>query len=114
MVILKEPEDIRGQQILIIIRKYNLKSAIYNFITLEDVKITTLSNYWKKLLIDKVFESDFEGFEPQDIHRTLICVGENVTMQDIEAWLEENKDDPGYQILPMEETADSVLADKGI
>lgn len=115
MVILEDEEDLendtRGQRTLRNIKNYNLKSAIYNFASSwKCVKMTTLSNCWKKLLTDEDTELDFLGFEPQDFHQTLQRAGDdNVTVEDVEDWLEENDADPGYQILSAEEIADSVV-----
>ena len=80
-----------------------MKSDIDSFaISWKDVKIMTLSNCWKKLLVG-------ENVEPQDFNYTLICAGKNnVTMQVIKDWLEENEVNPNYQILSTEEIADSV------
>ncbi|XP_062854201.1 tigger transposable element-derived protein 7-like [Trichomycterus rosablanca] len=118
LVVLEDEEDLeedrRVQRTLNNINNYNLKSAIYNFASSwRDVKITTLSNVWKKLLLDKDFECDFLGFEPQDFHQVLLCAGEkDVTFEDVENWLEDNDADPGYQMLSTEEIADAVLTDK--
>ncbi|KAG7164360.1 Tigger transposable element-derived protein 7-like 65 [Homarus americanus] len=110
-----EDDDVnntRGICTLANIKKYNLKSAIFNFAAAwKDVKISTLDNSWKKLLLDTEPELDFEGFEVTNFHCVLHHGRENnKTMEDVETWLEENEGDPGYQLLLAEEIADVVCA----
>ncbi|KAG7176901.1 Tigger transposable element-derived protein 7-like 54 [Homarus americanus] len=90
--------------------QYNLKSAIFNFAaSWKDVKISTLANCWKKLLLDTEPELEFGGFEVTDFHQMLHLGGENnIITEDVETWLEENEGDPGYQMLSSEEIADAV------
>lgn len=58
---------------------------------------------------DVDLELDFEGFEPQDFHRLLRANDKcDVTLEDIENWLEEKDADPGYQVLFIGEIADTV------
>ena len=55
----------------------NIKSAIYNFASAwKDVKMTTLSNSWKELILDEDPDLDFAGFELNDFHQTLLHAGE--------------------------------------
>ena len=52
---------------------------------------------------------DFEGFETQDFIRVFQLCGErNVTVNDVEEWLEEGDADPGHQVLSLTEIADEV------
>ena len=45
------------------------------------------------------------------IFTKLYCVlGREVSVEDVENWLEENDSNPGYQVLSMEEIAESVMA----
>ena len=63
-----EIEDTRGLRTLEKIKSYNIKSGIYNFASSwKQVKISTLANYWKKLLQDIDPELDFEGFEQEGL-----------------------------------------------
>ncbi|XP_042230039.1 tigger transposable element-derived protein 7-like [Homarus americanus] len=116
LVVLEDEDDdvnnTRGICTLANIKKYNLKSAIFNFAAAwKDVKISTLDNSWKKLLLDTEPELDFEGFEVTNFHCVLHHGRENnKTMEDVETWLEENEGDPGYQLLLAEEIADVVCA----
>ncbi|KAK3886656.1 hypothetical protein Pcinc_009210 [Petrolisthes cinctipes] len=118
LVVLEEEEDLdedkRGQRTLNNIKNYNFKSAIYNFASSwKDVKITTLSHSWNKLLLDEDPELNFLGFEPQDYHQSLLSAGERgVSLEDVENWLEDNDADPGYQVLSTEEIAEAVLVGK--
>ena len=69
LVVLEEEEDLiedtRGLRTLNNVKSYNLKSEDYNFASAwKDVKITTLANCWKKLMLDQDPELDFEGFSP--------------------------------------------------
>ncbi|KAG7175259.1 hypothetical protein Hamer_G001296 [Homarus americanus] len=46
-----------------------------------------------------------------DFHQMLHVDGENnITMEDVETWLEENEGEPGYQMLSAEGIADAVRA----
>ncbi|KAG7165628.1 Tigger transposable element-derived protein 7-like 25 [Homarus americanus] len=77
----------------------------------KDIKISALANSWKKLLLDTEPEFVFEGFAVMDFHQMLhLGVENNITMEDVETWLDENEGDPGYQMLLAEEIADAVRA----
>lgn len=116
LVVIEDEEDIendtRGLRTLQKMKNYNLKSGLFNFASSwKDLKISTLANSWKKLLYDADQDLDFEGFEAADFHRILVRGGETeVTMDDVQEWLDENESDPGYQILSAEEIAAEVLA----
>ena len=61
-------------------------------------------------MLDEDHEPDFSGFEPNDIHQTLLRPGEKeVSVEDVENWLEENDSELGYQVLSTDEIAESVL-----
>ena len=71
--------------------------------------------------MDEDPDLDFAGFEPNDLHQTLLHAGEShageshagereVSVKDVENWLEENDSNPAYQVLSTEEIAESVLA----
>ena len=115
LVVLEEEEDLikdtRGLRMLNNIRGYNLKSGLYNFASAwKDVKITTLANCWKKLLLDQYPELNFEGFTPDDFHQIFLRTGEtDITVEDVENWFDDNDADPGYQILSLGETAYLVV-----
>ena len=100
LVVIEDEEDIiedtRGQRTLNNIKSYNLKSGIFNFASAwKQVKLTTLANSWKKLLSDEDSDIEFEGFEPDDFHEIMVRAGEtDVTVADVENWLEENDADP--------------------
>ena len=102
-----EIQDNRGLRTLEKIKTYNIKSEIYNFASAwKQVKISTLANCWKKLLQDIDPELDFEG---QDFHRVFQACGEReVSLKDVESWLEESDADPGHQVMMIDEIADSA------
>ena len=53
----------------------------------------------------------FAGLERNDLQHTLLRAGEReVSVEDVENWLDENDSDPGYQVLSTVEIAESVLA----
>ena len=112
LLVIEEEEDTRGQRTLSNIKNYNIKSASYNIASAWNyVKMTTLSNSWKKLMLDEDLDLDFDGLEPNDFHQALLRAGEiEVSVEDVEDWLVENDSDPGYQLLSTEEIAESVLA----
>lgn len=103
-----EAEDTRGARTLANIKAYSIRSALYNFAYSWDaMKVSTLANCWKKLLQDKDIEANFEGFEAEDIHRLLQRGGETgPSVDDVRDWLEEQEDDPGYQVM----TEDDIVA----
>ncbi|KAK3884886.1 hypothetical protein Pcinc_010860 [Petrolisthes cinctipes] len=104
-------EDTRGARTLENMKKYTLKSAIFNWATAwKDVKTSTLENGWKRLLSGEEPVDDFEGFEATDFMNQLRNAGERVTEETIDNWLESDEGDPGYQILTDEEIAASVTA----
>ena len=94
-----ETEDTRGLRTLNNIKTYNLKSGIFNFASAwKQFKISTLANCWKTLLQDVDPQLDFEGFEAQDFHRVFQACGEKeVSLKDVENWLEENDTEAGHQ-----------------
>ena len=94
-----ETEDTRGLRTLNNIKTYNLKSGIFNFASAwKQVKISTMANCWKKLLQDVDPELDFERFEAQDFQRIFQACGEKeVSLKDVENWLEENDTEAGHQ-----------------
>ena len=110
VVIEDEAEDTRGLRTLNNIKTYSIKSAIFNFASAwKQVRISTLANCWKKLLLDVDPELDFKGFEAQDFHRIFQASGErDVSLDDVENWLEDNNAGPGYQVLTIGEIADTV------
>ena len=63
-------------------------------------------------MLNEDLDLDFAGFEASDFHQTLMRAGEReVSVKDVENWLEENDSDPAYQVLSTEEIAESVLID---
>ena len=73
------------------------------------MKISTLANCWKKLLQDIDPKLDFKGFEAQDFHLVFQACGEQeVSIEDVENWLDDSDADPGHQVMTLDEIADSV------
>ncbi|KAG0704769.1 Tigger transposable element-derived protein 7 [Chionoecetes opilio] len=109
MVVIDEEDRDVGQLTLDNLRKYDLKSGIFNLArSWKDVSASTLSNGWNRLIrgTDPVIE--FEGFETDHFHRHIVQAGETVT-EDVSDWLDGDEGDPGYQTLTDAEIADSVL-----
>ncbi|XP_076048822.1 uncharacterized protein LOC143029777 isoform X2 [Oratosquilla oratoria] len=115
IMVIPEEQDLdnntRGLHTLENIKKYTIKSAIFNFAnSWKDLKISTLANSWKKLLIDVEPDYDFEGLEATDFHYMLQCAGETeVTLENVQDWLDENDNEPGHQILSAEEIVAEVV-----
>lgn len=89
----------RGLCILETVKKYNLKSALFNLAaSWKELQRLTLANGWKKkMLYNLDTELDLEGFESSDFHHTFQLGETEVTEEDVKAWLEENGN-PGYQM----------------
>ena len=90
LVVIEEEEDLeedtRGQRPLRNMKTYDIKSAIYNFVSgWKDVKMTTLSNLWRKLILDDDPDLDFAGLELNGFHQALLRAGERVvSVEDVE------------------------------
>ena len=120
LVVLEEEEDAeedtRGARTLEKIKKYSIKSAIYNLAnSWKDLKCTTLANCWNKLLTQREGDdmADFEGFdgghEVQDFFELLRKAGEkDVTRADVQNWMDDTDTDPGYEVLTPAEIAAQV------
>ena len=87
------------------IKTSNLNSAIYDFVSAwKDVKMTTPSNSWKKIMLEEDSDLDIAGPMRNDFHKTLLRDGEKEdSVEDVENRLEENDSEPGYQVLSTEE-----------
>ncbi|XP_069192076.1 tigger transposable element-derived protein 7-like [Procambarus clarkii] len=91
----RQGTDSRGQATLERYQKYSIKEGIYNWAKVwDEVQESTLRNCWKKLLLldhaDEVTEEemDFEGFS-NDIYQELRAAGETeLTLNDVEEWLD--------------------------
>ena len=58
-------------------------------------------------MLDEDPKLDSAGFEPNDFHQSLLRAGEReVSVDDVEIWLDENNSDPGYQVLSTDEIAE--------
>ena len=109
-------EDTRGARTLENIKKYSIKSALYNLAdSWRDIKCTTLANCWNKLLMPREGDdmADFEGFdgghEVQDFFELLRKAGEkDVTRADVQNWMDDGDADPGYEMLTPAEIAAQV------
>ena len=61
-------------------------------------------------MLNKDPDIDFAGFERNGFHQLILrAVEREVSVEDVENWLEENDSDPGYRVLSTEEIAESVL-----
>lgn len=81
--------DTRGLCTLENTQNYTIKSGLFNFADLwKDLKIPSLTNAWKKLLIDADPEYNFEGFEAKDFYCVMQQVGEkDMALDDVQNWL---------------------------
>jgi hypothetical protein len=96
-------EDTRGVRTLQNLRGYSIKSAISNFAAAwKEMKTTALATGWTKVLQDTEPENDFKGFETSDFHAIMKRAGDDVSESDVEQCLDNDDNDPGYQILSQE------------
>ncbi|XP_045104416.1 tigger transposable element-derived protein 7-like [Portunus trituberculatus] len=107
-------EDTRGKRTLANIKNYNIRAAIYNmYEAWREMKHTTFTNAWKKLMKDEDYCADFEGFEATDFHQLLKKSGEEeVTVDDVDEWLEENDQTQGNEILNTEQIVAAVTGEE--
>ena len=78
-----------------------------------EMKHTTFTNAWKKLMKDEDYCADFEGFEATDFHQLLKKSGEEeVTVDDVDEWLEENDQTQGNEILNTEQIVAAVTGEE--
>ena len=103
-------EDTRAQRTLANYKAYTIRNALENWKDAWlNVKVTTLNNAWGKLLKGTDVEVDFVGFDPSDFMEELRILGEKeVTEENVVAWLECDKDDPGYHHETEEDIARSI------
>ena len=107
-----EVEDKRAMRTLENLKRYNLKTAIFNLDQAwRQLPPSALANAWNPLLkgIEEMREV-FEGFEAEVQHITaaLEDVG-TATEVDVQEWLTIDEGDPGYALLSPQEIAESVL-----
>ncbi|XP_069180104.1 tigger transposable element-derived protein 7-like [Procambarus clarkii] len=111
----RQGTDSRGQATLERYKKYSIKKGIYNWAKVwDEVQESTLRNCWKKLLLldhaDEVTEEemDFEGFS-NDIYQELRAAGEvELTLNDVEEWLDIDAVDPPIGHLTDDEIIQNV------
>jgi hypothetical protein len=97
-------EDTRGFRTLQNLRRYSIKSTIFNFAAAwKEMKTMTLPNGWTKLLQDMEPENNFRGFETSNFHAIIMRAGDDASESDTEQWLDNDDSDPGNQILSQEE-----------
>ena len=108
-----EVEDTRGQRTLENLRRYNIKSAIFNVSSAwKEISQATLANAWNPLLRGVEETQDFVGFSVQDFTSKFHSAGETGPSDaDVEDWLISDEGDPGYAMLSTQEIAASVLTD---
>ncbi|KAK3876830.1 hypothetical protein Pcinc_018404 [Petrolisthes cinctipes] len=57
----------------------------------------------------------FDGFEARDFQRLLHSAGErDVTLADVQDWLDDNESDPGYEVLSTQQIAAQVTQDDNV
>lgn len=99
-------EDTRGERTLENLRRYDIKSAIYNWASAwRDVPAKTLENAWSHLLRGTEVECNFLGFEVNDFQARFCESGDAVDVDDVREWLDDDGGDPGYQFLSDAEIA---------
>ena len=87
VVEIKDGEDTRGAETLENLKNYTLKNMIYKFMeAVKEVTTKTLSNGWKKLLINEDTELVIENCETEDSHQILQHNNEMVTLEDVDQW----------------------------
>ena len=91
-------QDTRGKRTLQCIKNYTVLSAIYNMNEAwGEIKHTTFSNAWNKLIKDEDFNYDFEGFQASDFHALFRRAGETeVTENDRHDWIDESEATQGH------------------
>ena len=106
--------DNRGERTLANIKRYNIRSAIFNFAAAwQDLRPSVLANSWKKLLEGENTETNFEGIEAVDFLHMLECGGEvAISIADVTDWLSELHLDPGYELLSEADIVSSVLGEE--
>ena len=110
VVIDDELVDNRGERTLANIKRYNIRSAIFNFAAAwQDLRPSVLANSWKKLLEDVNTETNFEGLEAGDFFHMLECEQVSTSIADVTEWLSELHKDPGYELLSEAKIVSSVL-----
>ena len=101
----------RGEHTLAYIKRYNIRSAIFNFAAAwQDLKPSFSANSWKKLLEGENTETNFDGLEAVDFLHLLECGGEVATsIANVTDWLSELHPDPGYELLSEVDIESSAL-----
>ncbi|KAG0729699.1 Tigger transposable element-derived protein 7 [Chionoecetes opilio] len=108
MVVIGEEDSDVGQLTLDNLRKYDLKSVIFNLARAwKDVSASTLSNGWNRLICGTDPVIEFEGFETANFHRHIVQAGKTAT-ENVSDWLDGDEGDPGCQKLTVAEVADLV------
>ena len=107
--------DTRATQTRVNIKAYNIKSALHNWANAwKDVPIKTLENAWSRLLKGIDLEHDFEGFEAHTfLQRFRDANEQDVTVDDVQEWLDDDGGDPGYQLLSDAEIVANALRPEG-
>ena len=103
-------EDTRGKKTLESIKNYSIRSAIYNMNEAwGDIKHTTFSNAWNKLIKNEDFNFDFEGFQASDFHTLLRRAGETeVSVNDLHEWIDDSEAIEGHEVLSDEQIVVAV------
>lgn len=104
-------EDTREQRTLENLKRYSLKSAIFNFASAwEEVNVQTIENAWRKLFSDQEPVIDLEGLEVPDFCKTIQNnAGEEVAKEDILEWLEIDEDDSEIRLNENEMADDAMF-----
>ncbi|KAG0720049.1 Tigger transposable element-derived protein 7 [Chionoecetes opilio] len=106
MVVIDEEDRYVGQLTLDNLRKYDLKSVIFNLTRAwKDVSARSLSNGWNCLICGTDPVIEYEGFETADFHRHIVQAGETATEEDVSDWLDGDEGDLEYQTLTDAEIA---------
>ena len=105
--------DNRGERTLANIKRYNIRSAIFNFAAAwQDLRPLVLANSWKKLLEGQNTDTNFEGLKAVGFLHTLDCGEVATSIADVTDWLSELHLDPGYELLSEADIVSSVLGEE--
>ena len=108
-------QDEEGQSVIEGIKGINMKDVVYMSASAwDDIPAVTLTRSWNKLLVsDKTAASNKEtedaDSEEQSVESLAKELDHNLSDQEINEWLNEDANDPGYQIFTDEEIVQQVV-----
>ena len=96
-------ENQEGRSIVDCLKKIDLKSIVYmSAAAWDDIIVSTIANSWHRLLINSVHGDAASSSDPAGDHSMckalLSQLDSNLLHEDIDSWLKEDENDPGYQL----------------